>query len=155
MSLIQCASYLRKGIPMAKISYSRRVETIRCFTGLLERPIPAGFITPALRGRHRLQRNGQRLAAFERLPVWVKSCPHDPKMRLPLFPQQRTSRIRAATSEKCQQQAPPDCLWTCHLVRHPGERPDGRVPNRRPSVLDAAVRREFNANDHEASGPAI
>ena len=27
--------------------------------------IPAGSITPSLRGRHRLQRNGQRLAAFE------------------------------------------------------------------------------------------
>jgi hypothetical protein len=102
MSLIQCASYLRKGIPMAKISYSRRVETIRCFTGLLERPIPAGFITPALRGRHRLQRNGQRLAAFERLPVWVKGRPSG-AADLGLFtPQQRTSEDCRSTSEKCQ-----------------------------------------------------
>ena len=38
------------------------------FCGALEfrkRPIPASSIAPALRGRHRLQRNGQRLATFD------------------------------------------------------------------------------------------
>ncbi len=37
-----------------------------------------------------------------RRPLWVKSCPHDPKMGLPLFPQQRTSSAEPAMSEKCQ-----------------------------------------------------
>jgi hypothetical protein len=38
------------------------------------------------------------------MSVWVKSCPRAPEMLLPPSPQQRTSRIRIATSEKCQQE---------------------------------------------------
>jgi hypothetical protein len=83
MSLIQCASYLRKGIPMVKISYSRRVETIRCFKELLERPIPAGSKTPlyvvAIGSNNRSASRG----------IWCD------------FPRKRTPSRTVGMSEKC------------------------------------------------------
>jgi hypothetical protein len=77
MNLIQCASYSRKGIlkiPVAKTSHYRRGENIRCFAGLLEfGSARFGGFYRALRGRHRLQRDGQRLATYE---FHVMQIPH-------------------------------------------------------------------------------
>jgi hypothetical protein len=42
-------------------------------------------------------------AMTQECPLRVKGGPDGPKNRLPIFPQQRTSNVWAATSEKCQQ----------------------------------------------------
>jgi hypothetical protein len=79
MNLIQCASYSRKGIlkiPVAKTSHYRRGENIRYFAGLLEfGSARFGGFYRALRGRHRLQRDGQRLATYEFhvMQIWVRT----------------------------------------------------------------------------------
>src|SRR5258705_13847634 len=55
-----------------------------------------------------IQRNRDKLST-RKFDVGVftqpgsKSGPHCPENRLPILPQQRTSRVRAAASEKCQQ----------------------------------------------------